>query len=515
LSKHARKLLSAAVALALIGALVPRIAHAFGFADVVAKAKALAAKPYAAPKSVPSFLTSLSYDEFRKIRFYPAQSLWRGAHSNFQVMLIAPGLYFHHIVKIHVVNSAGTHKVPFRKDDFSWPSAKLEGKVPDDLGYAGFKLTYPLDSANVQNQFLVFAGVSYFRGVGRNQNFGLSARGIAIDTGLSSGEEFPMFTQYWLVRPNRRAHTMRFYALLDGPSLSGAYQFIVTPGAPTRIRVKATLFMRKSVKLLGLAPLTSMFFYGQNTPRPASDWRGAVHDSDGLLIHSGSGEWLWRPLVNPKKLTTNYFEADSFKGFGLMQRDRHFRDFQDTEARYDTRPAAWIVPHGHWDKGHVVLVEIPSTSEANDNIVAFWSPDAAAKAGKQYHIRYALSFGKSAMTGESLARAITTFVGSGGKKNTYRFVVNFGGGALSKLSPKAKVNANVSGLNGAKILQQDVQWVAPIKKWRLSFLAQAPAGKPLDLRAFLESGKHGKKTLSETWTYELPSPNRISAPGGP
>lgn len=511
MSIYSPKRISATTLAALLALCSPTLAHAFGFGDVVAKAKALAAKAYTPPKSTPAFLKNLSYDDFRQIRFDPKQSLWHASHSNFQVMLVAPGLYFAHIVRIHVVDAAGVHTVPFRKGWFSWPNKALEEKIPDDLGYAGIKLTYPLDHAGVQNQFLAFAGVSYFRGVARGENFGLSARGIAVDTGLASGEKFPIFTDYWLVRPNPQAKMLRFYALLDSPSLAGAYQFLVTPDAPTRVQVEARLFLRQDVKLLGIAPLTSMFFYGSNTPRPAGEWRGAVHDSDGLLLHSGSGEWLWRPLINPTKLQMDYFAANSPQGFGLLQRDRRFRNYQDSEARYENRPSAWVKPQGDWGNGHVVLVEIPSDSEVNDNIVAFWSPDKAAAKGAQYDLRYSLRFGGSGIADESLAHAAKTFVGSGGKTGTYRFVVDFAGGPLEKLAPDAQVEAVVTGVNKAKILQQDVEWVKPLKQWRLSFLAQAPSGKALDLRAYLKSGE---KTLSETWTYELPPNNRIAGHGG-
>ncbi|MDN5864861.1 MAG: glucan biosynthesis protein G, partial [Gammaproteobacteria bacterium] len=391
--------LSSGIILLLAAALItPQTALGFNFQDVVKKAKELAAKPYKAPESTPGFLTSLSYDQFRKIRFDPEASLWRASDSNFQVMLVAPGLFFRHIVAIHVVDAAGVHKVPFRKKTFAWPSEAIKKRVPEDLGYAGFKLTYPLNAPDVQNQFLVFAGVSYFRGVGRDQRFGLSARGIAVDTGLAGGEEFPVFTDFWLVRPRPNAHALRFYALLDGPSLTGAYQFIVHPGESTTLEVQAELFLRQDIALLGFAPLTSMFYYGRNTPRPSNMWRGAIHDSNGLLIHSNTGEWLWHPLINPPSLKTEYFEANSPKGFGLMQRERGFRVYQDAEARYDKRPSAWVEPQNDWGKGHVVLVKIPTDSETNDNIVAFWTPGEATKAGNHYTINYTLGFGDEGMT---------------------------------------------------------------------------------------------------------------------
>ncbi|MGH8160938.1 MAG: glucan biosynthesis protein G [Gammaproteobacteria bacterium] len=491
--------------------LVPHGALAFGFTDVVKQAKALAASPYVAPPSTPKFLADLGYDEFRKIRFDPKRSLWQLDHGNFQVMLVAPGLYFRHIVNIYVVNRAGVHRVPFRRDDFSWPSKAIEKRVPRNLGYAGFKLAYPLDTAKGRDQFLVFAGASYFRGVARGQNFGLYARGIAVDTGLPNGEQFPIFTDFWLVRPSSKSARMRFYALLNGPSIAGAYRFVVIPGAPTRLNVKAVLFLRKNVSLLGMAPLTSMFFYGQNTPRPPGQWRAAVHDSDGLLIHASTGEWLWHPLINPIGLEMNYFEADSPLGFGLMQRDRHFRDYEDPQALYNTRPDAWVQPHGDWGKGNVVLVEIPTDTEFNDNIVAFWAPSKSATQGSRYNLDYSVSFGRSGMTGEPLGTADQTFVGSGGKADVYRFIVDFGGGSLAKLGPTASVKAIVTGIGGAKILQQDVEWLGPLKEWRLAFLVQVPTGKILNLRAFLKSGD---RTLTGTWTYELPSNNRFDTHPG-
>jgi glucans biosynthesis protein len=492
-------------------------ARAFDFQDVAKIAKKLATQPYQAPPSVPGFLTGLSYSDYQKIRFLPADSLWHASKTKFQVMLIAPGEYFHHAVQINVVDGGGVHAVPFHKDWFHWP-ADIAGKIPDKLGYAGFKLTFPLNAADTQNQFLVFAGASYFRGVARNQNFGLSARGIAIDTGLHSGEKFPSFTRFWLVRPKHDAKVMQLYALLDGASLTGAYEFTVTPGAPTQIKVHAQLFTRDAIKLPGFAPLTSMFHYGANTPRPLGQWRPAVHDSGGLLIHSGTGEWLWRPLIDPTSLQMDYFETDAPHGFGLLQRDTRFTAYEDAGARYDNRPSAWVAPQGDWGNGSVVLVEIPTQSETNDNIVAFWTPKKKPAAGHTYDLHYTLSFGAPDIPGEPVARAMATYVGYGpapGKKkksddNEYRLVVDFAGGPLAKLKPDASIAANVTGLDGTKVVGHTVRWVAPSKRWRLSIRAKPAAGKPLALRAFLQ---HGKQTVSETWSYALPAKNRF-APGG-
>lgn len=490
-----------------------RAAEPFDFANVAAQAQALAGKPYKPPPKIPAALANLDYEQYQQIRFRPDQSLWRKSKTRFQVMLIAPGEYFTHTVGIHVVDAAGVHALAFNKNLFTWPDGKLKSTVPDNLGYAGFKLTYPINKPGVQDQFLVFAGASYFRGVARGENFGLSARGIAVDTGLPGGEQFPSFTEFWLVRPSPDARVLKFYALLNGKSLTGAYRFVVFPGKPTRIEVHARLFLRKPIDLLGLAPLTSMFYYGANTPRPTDEWRPAVHDSQGLLIHSGTGEWLWRPLINPLTLQMDYFQTHSPQGFGLIQRTTRFNAYEDDGARYDNRPSAWVQPHADWGKGHVVLVEIPTDSETNDNIVAFWSPDAKTSAGQTINLDYTLNFGGPSITGEPMARAVATYVGkprnppaSSAKQNVYRVIADFAGGPLARLAPDAKVGAVITGIDGTQILEQDVRWIQPTHRWRLSVLAAPATGKPMALRAFL---KAGSKTLSETWTYSLPAKNRF------
>jgi periplasmic glucans biosynthesis protein len=504
---------------AMVGVLLtlPASAAGFGFKDVIAKAKALAQQPYQAPAEIPKFLQNISFNDYQGIRFKPERSLWRPSGSRFQVMLVSPGLYYTHPVKINVVDSSGVHAVSYRKDDFSYADPDLAKRIPADLGFAGFKLTYPLHKPNVQNQFLVFAGASYFRGVGRDNTFGISARGIAIDTGLPSGEHFPSFVEYWLERPANDAHAMTFFALLNGENITGAYRFDVYPGSATILHVRAVLFARKSIKLLGVAPLTSMFFYGENTPRPPGEWRPQVHDSDGLLIHNGSsGEWLWRPLINPKTLQRNYFQTQNVKGFGLLQRHTAFDDYQDPGARYDERPSTWIEPRGNWGKGHVVLVELPSAQEINDNIVAFWSPDKQPEAGQTMKFSYTLKFGSSDIPDEPMGHAVNTFVGDGDKvgggnvKGAYRVIVDFAGKPLARLSPHASVVATVSAQQDGKVLEHYVQYVAAVHRWRLSILAKPAQGKPLALRAFL---KDGDQTLTETWNYLLPADNDILAKG--
>lgn len=487
-------------------------AEKFSFQTVIDKARDLAAQPYHEPEPIPRFMRELTYDQYQSIRFNPDKSLWKQGQSKFQVMLMAPGLFYGHGVKINIVDSQGANPLPFRKDLFNIEDPELEKLIPADLGYAGLKLTFPFFEPNVQNQFLVFAGASYFRGVGKDNGWGISSRGVAIDTGLPTGEEFPSFIEFWLTHPAAHADQMMAYGLLDGPSLSGAYQFSIKPGNRTSVDVKAVLFPRNAIKLMGVAPLTSMFYYGENTSRPRGEWRTQVHDSDGLLVHNGNGEWQWRPLINPVYLQMDYFRTDDLNGFGLIQRDNGFNDYHDLGARYEIRPSTWVKPENKWGPGYVVLVQLPTNMETNDNIVAFWSPVSPANPGQPYHIGYNLSFGGKDLADQDTGYAINTFVGDGNiigggqKKGAYRLIVDFTGGALDKLKPNAPVEGVVTGLDGTEVFEYFVERNDHQKAWRLSMLVKPGEGKSLNVRAFL---KEGERALTETWDYRLPPDNDI------
>ncbi|HTN34115.1 MAG TPA: glucan biosynthesis protein G [Marinobacter sp.] len=490
---------------------IPGVSQAFEFEDVIRKAQKLAEAGYVAPEPVPQFLRDLTYSQHEAIRFRTDSSLWHESGSRFQVSMIPPGNFYSHAVGLNVVDQEGVHNVPFQKDEFVYPNEDLQTRVPADLGFAGFELTYPLENPDARDQFLVFGGASYFRGTGAGQQFGLSARGVAINTGLPSGEEFPSFTEFWLVRPSPKASSMVVYALLDGPSLTGAYQFIITPGEKTRIEAKATLFFRNNVQQPGLAPLTSMFYYGENSLKPLGEWRPEVHDSDGLLIHDGAtGEWLWRPLENPKKLRLSYHQVQNLQGFGLMQRDQSFQSYEDNKLRYERRPSTWVEADQSWGSGNVVLVEIPTGSEDNDNIVAFWTPDKTVKKGDSIKLNYTLVFGQPDIASEPTGHVAQTFVGrndrSSSNKDAYRFVVDFEGDKLSALKPNAAVVSSVSSGETGEVLEHFVQYVEATKAWRLSFLARPEANKALSLRGFLSLDG---KPLTETWTYELGADNEL------
>jgi glucans biosynthesis protein len=492
-----------AVLTALPASAAAKATRGFGFDDVVVKARALAQKPYQEPpKNVPDWLQKIDYDQWRKIRYRPEDALWHDTQSPFQVQFFHPGLFYDRTVDINVVNAQGVRPVAFSPNVFDYGGNDFASRVPQKLGWAGFRVHARIKTRKYFDEVIVFLGATYFRAVGRDNVFGLSARGLAIDTALSKGEEFPWFREFWLERPRPNAKEMTIWALLDSQSVTGAYQFVVFPGAATIVKVSTQLFFRKEVGKLGVAPLTSMFFHGENSTRSVEDFRPEVHDSDGLLMSLASGEWLWRPLQNPATLRVNSFMAENVRGFGLIQRDRDFDHYQDLETHAELRPSVWQTPDGDWGPGHVELVEIPTKTDTNDNIVTFWVPEKKPKAGDELAFAYAQSWSSDGNRPPA-GRVVATRRDRGNKDDAYRFVVDFTGKKLNALPADTVVRGVVtvaSGKDSAELLDQHVVKNDVTGGWRLTFQVRPKQNDPILLRAFLDQGD---ETLTETWTYEL------------
>jgi len=492
------------VAAALLPARRPAGAAGFGLADIEQRARELAERPYLDPQGqVPRWLLGITYDQWRDVRFQADHALWRQPRLPFSVQFFHPGLFYDRAVQVNVVESGVVAPVKFSPDQFAYGANEFASRVPHDLGYAGLRIHYPIKSVAYQDEVIVFLGASYFRAVGRDQGFGISARGLALDTALPSGEEFPWFREFWLVRPAPGARELIVYALLDSESLTGAYRFSVRPGEQTRVDVELRLFRRRPPQKLGIAPLTSMFLRGEGTLNGATDYRPEVHDSDGLLIETGSGEWIWRPLAARRSLTVTSFGAVDPRGFGLSQRDRSFDHYQDLEARPDLRPSVWIAPKGPWGEGRVELVEIPTRNDNNDNVVAYWVPAQLPPPGEPIAYAYSMSWYGDDRTRPAGARATATRRDEGTFDDADRFVIDFEGGVLHSL-PEGTVLRAVVTADGsedrAEILEQQVIRNPATGGWRLVFQVSHPGDAPLELRAFLA---HDEETLSETWSYLL------------
>jgi len=505
-------------------------AVAFDMQNVVAKAQELAKAAYQDPKGqVPDWLTKITYDQWRDVRFRPEYALWRDQHLPFQVQFFHPGFYYNRVVAMNLVDAKGVHPVPFSPSHFDYGHNDFASKVPQNLGYAGFRIHAPIKKTDYYDEVIVFLGASYFRAVGKDQVFGLSARALAIDTAEPSGEEFPYFKEFWLVDPVPPASEptpkagkkaakvkakptaqpvaapvkeMTIYALLDSPSLTGAYRFTVEPGEQTLVNVEGRVFPRQAVQKLGIAPLTSMFFHGEDSTRQFEDFRPEVHDSDGLLLSFDSGEWLWRPLDNPRTLNVTGLHMVRPRGFGLVQRDRDFEHYQDLETHAEQRPSVWITPHGDWGEGRVELVEIPTKSDTNDNIVTFWVPDKPVKPGELVAFAYGTAWYADDLARPPGGRVVATRRDRGTAEAAYRFVVDFAGKDLDALPADTILRGVVSVASkddAAELLDQQVVKNTASGGWRLTFQVR-PKKTPVELRAFLD--KDGN-ALTETWSYVL------------
>lgn len=479
------------------------VAGGFTFASVVRRASELAAHSYAPDRpELPHYFADLDYDKYRDIRFRRDQSLWGEEGLPFRIQFFPRGFMFKDRVVVNVIDQGEAVPVDFVGSLFDYGKNPVPTDIPADLGFAGLRLLYPLNRDDVFDEVAVFLGASYFRAVAEGLHYGISARGLAIDTGLASKEEFPVFREFWIEKPDRDATEISVYALMDSESLTGAYRFRIQPGLETLIDVKAQIFFRSSVQKLGIAPLTSMFFHGENTERFMDDFRPEVHDSDGLIIETGYGERIWRPLTNPVGLRIADFQVESPRAFGLLQRDRDFNHYQDLEAHYQDRPSALVEPLGDWGKGFVQLVEIPSDSERYDNIVAFWVPQAKVEAGQQMQVEYRLRFSADPEAKLLGGRVRSTRIGAGGTdvldRSVRKFVIDVEGPTLAGLPPEAPVEAVVTASTGTLSELVVAQPNPEIRGWRVFFELTPDRDKAVDLRAFL---REGEDVLSETWTY--------------
>ena len=485
---------------------LPLAAQAFDFDDVATRARDLAAAAYKAPAStLAPELRDLDYDAHRDIRFKPESALWRKEKLPFELMFFHAGRSFQDPVRINTIEPGGTKRLEFDPALFDYGRNKLDPQKLRNAGFAGFRVHYPVNKPGYKDEVLVFLGASYFRAVGKGQNYGLSSRGVAVDTASAQGEEFPRFSEFWIERPEPGATSLTIYALLDSPRLSGAYRFVLTPGADTAMQVTARIFAREPIAKLGIAPLNSMYTFGENQPG-RDDYRPEVHDSDGLSIANADGEWIWRPLLNPKRLLVTSFSAVNPKGFGLMQRDRTPTSYEDPEALYERRPSAWVEPVGAWGAGRVELVQIPTPDETNDNIVAYWVPDKPLVVKQPFDFAYRLHWSMAGPTPAGKGWVVQTRRGRGYVKQPdgdINFVVDFDGPAMRLLKPDAKLEAAVDVGANAQLKEQNLFRNHVSGAWRMTVrVKRTDTAKPVELRAWIKQAPQG--AITETWSYIVP-----------
>ena len=472
----------------------------FSWERLCAQAKRIAHQPWREVKPTDG-AHAVDFDTVGQISYREDKTLWAD-HDGFGVRFFPVNKAAPMPVSIYMVENGRARPFTFSPDLFTLTPDAKTGRKPTLLpGFGGFRVMNPGDVGD----WLAYQGASYFRSAGALDQYGLSARGLAINTGIDGKEEFPVFTSFWLERGPGEAITI--YALLEGESGAGAWRFVNRHSKVGVTQdVSLAFWLRRDVARIGFAPLTSMFWYGEGNRVQGIDWRPEIHDSDGLELWTGQGERLWRPLTNPRTPTINSFADKGPRGFGLLQRDRHFDHYQDDGAFYEKRPSLWVEPRGNWGAGAVMLYEIPTIREYEDNIVAFWTPAGAARAGRQYTMDYQLRWIAADPAEGPMARVVDCWTGIAGPPGTdpipgaVRLVADFVGDTLDGLTRTSGVEPVVSVQQGKVIEAVTYPVVGMAKRWRLIVDVAMPHGGSADLRAYL---KRGGGALSETLLYQL------------
>ena len=457
-------------------------------------ARDLASKPYAAPNTgLPDQIAHLGYDQYRMIRFDPAQAIWRNEKLPFQLEFFHRGFLYAN--RVDVFEVADGRATPIRYTPAMFSFGAVPRPTTEDLGFAGFRIHARLNRQDYFDEVCAFVGASYFRAVARGQGYGLSARGLAIKTADQGGEEFPAFKTFWIERPKPGATSITVHALLDSPSAAASFSFVITPGSDTVFDTHMSLFPRVDIEQAGIAPLTSMFFFGPNDRARVTDWRPAVHDSDGLSMWTGHDETLWRQLANPSRLQVSAFVDHDPKGFGLLQTPRSFDAFQDLEAHYEKRPSLWVEPQGRWGDGAVMLVEIPTDEEIHDNIVSFWRPKDKLQQKIAYDFAYRLHWCDTTPRKDAPLRFGATRIGNG--DNGIRDIVLDTFPEPKSRKPPAAPTLDLT-LDHGQVRNQVLQPNPETGGWRVSFELVPGREQVIELHArLLRDGK----PLTETWLY--------------
>ena len=490
-------------------------AEPFGFEGLIERARRLAQQPYALPpRPAPEVVQRIDYDAHGKLRFRPEYALHADGPGAYPVTFVFMGGFFPKSVRMHAVREGMAREILYSPDYFTVDADSPARELPADASaFAGLWLRESRLSGDwkPKEPWATFLGASYFRAVGELGQVGMSARGIALDVAGPNPEEFPDFVAHWIEEGAGEGEPVTVHSLLDGPSLSGAYRFRMSRGSGVVMEIEKHLFLRRDVERLGVAPLTSMFWYGEYGRERQADWRPEVHDADTLVIWNGAGEHILRPLNNPTRIFhTSYLDTNP-KGFGLAQRDRNFDHYLDGVG-YDKRPSTWVEPLGDWGRGMVQLVEVPTDDEIYDNIAAYWLPERPSRAGDALSFRYRLHWlsDEPYFPAAEMAKVVATRMGRGGQpgkprpRGVTKFTIEFLGGGLKDLPYGVRPEPVIWASRGQPSLVQ----TEPVPNnvpghWRVHFDLAVDGREPVDMRLFL---RQGERTLSETWLYLFEPP---------
>jgi periplasmic glucans biosynthesis protein len=514
---------AAASAVGLASGLEAKAADGLRFADPVefsfdllkARAKEMSHAAYVGPaRPAPDILKRINYEEWGKIRYRTDRALFADGPGQFPLTFFHLGLFFQKAVEMHVVDGNQSRRIIYDQDYFDMPADSVARQLPKGAGFAGLRVQEgrdgPLDWR--KNDWVAFLGAAYFRAIGELRQYGLSSRGVALDVAVADRpEEFPDFTHFF-IDSNESVDSIIIYALMEGPSIVGAYRFNMKRGKGVLMDIDAALFMRAAVARFGISPLTSMYWFSETKKETAIDWRPEIHDSDGLAMWNGGGERLWRPLNNPPRIMVSAFSDNNPRGFGLLQRDRVFDHYLDG-VNYDRRPSLWVEPlpgpNGEtWGKGSVQLCEIPTDDEIHDNVVAMWVPEKPIPADAEVNLRYRLHWLADEPYPSKLARCVATRLGRGGQpgqprpKGVRKFMIEFLGGPLASLpygvTPEAVFTASRGVFGPYKLTEAVPDGV--VGHWRTQFdLANVEGIDPVELRCYLQVNG---EPVTESWLFQ-------------
>jgi glucans biosynthesis protein len=464
-------------------------------AAVVEAARALSKKPFAPPPNdLPDVFAGLNYEQYVAIKPLPEARIWASEGRGFVAQPLHRGFVFSNAVALFTVEDGVARRIPYDRNLFEFGKLNVPPNLPD-IGFSGFRL-YSTFGNGQPIEFALVQGATFFRALARGQNFGLVARGLTLRPAETRGEEFPAFRAFWLERPGPGANALVIHALLDSESVAGAVRMTLRPGDMTIVDVETTLFPRANLEHVGLGGMGGTFLFGPNDRRNVDDVRPGVYEISGLQILNGQGEWLWRPLHNPETLQISAFLDQNPRGFGLLQRERDFSAFQDDDQHFERRPSVWIEPIGEWGQGAVQLIEIPSDSEVNDNILAYWRPRAPMAAGSEVFLAYRQFWCWAPPERPPLASVAMTRVGRGSNGRRRRFLVDFAGdilgnGPIADLKPTLTTSPGT--IQGLRVFPY-----ADRKTMRIAFELDPGNENACEMRLVLEAAG---KPISETWLY--------------
>ena len=479
---------------ALVFAQSPSESTPFSHDAVLARARDLAKSAFKAPRGpLPDAFANLDFKQYSAIHRLPSAELWASDKLGFALDPLQRGFLFTMPVDLFVVENGEARRVAYDRAAYDFGGLQVPPDV-GDIGFSGVRILRASGGEGLQD-LAILQGATFLRALARGQSLGVTTRGLAIHTGDAQGEEFPVFRAFWIEKPAPAAEMLVIHALLDSNSVTGAYLLTIHAGEMTIIDAEATIFARANLDGLGIATASGAYLFGPLDRKRPDDARVAVYEIDGLQMLTGANEWLWRPAANRDTLQISSFVDKNPRGFGLLQRDRSFEDFGDDDAHWEKRPSLWIEPIGDWGEGEVRLLEIPSDSETNDNVIAQWRPKASTQAGESLSFAYRQFWCWSPPARPQTSACTLSRVGKLGTLR--RFVVEFVGDVFADPAKAAQTSAKIDA-NPGKIVSNRVFVFADRRMLRVVFDLDPGSETVSELRLVLMAGG---QPASETWLY--------------